>query len=247
MNKKSLETKKKFKINPSLENFTLANSMIASLYYFMLCDDPKENNFFTIWFSKTHSTSSLTYYSYLKQKKLTPLTLGLGAHTIGDSLLAINNQEILKSIPFFMLGHIFYTYELSKKPFIKTIKLLPKRKNKITALCFYALFINTILHDNVDEKLQVAIPIYTLALLSTALMESLLKTQQISLFIGLLNYILSDSLIAINTFMVKIPYENKISWALYYSSQLLISHTLISSTTVFNQEINNPATPKPIV
>lgn len=227
MNKFIVEEKINNAVKSQLPTIILIQSIMSSLYYFNHCDDTQHENYLTNLVSKTCSTSFLTYYTYLKQKrKQTPLVLGLGSHTLGDSVLAMIPDSLIPAIPFFTAGHLFYTYELSKKPKIKSLNTLVKRKNKIIGLCAYAVLINIILHNHVDEQLQTIIPIYTAALLSSVLMESLLEKQELSLAIGLFSYILSDSIIAMNNFVVNIPYDDKTSWFLYYSSQLLISNAL---------------------
>ena len=148
----------------------------------------------------------------------------------GDVLIKAYDNSVLPAIPFFMAGHLLYSHQLSKLPF-KPIKNIITQNNKDKLwICAFALAINALLICSVPKMLQLAIPLYTLALLSSYFLEGCLKQQTPWLKIGLLMYIISDSLIAIDKFVANIPNSNYVTWLLYYNAQLLISHALLHAT-----------------
>lgn len=209
----------------------LVTSVSSSIYYLINSDNEDEATVSINLLTKSLSTSSLTYCAYLLQdKKTTSLSLGLGAHSLGDVLIKAYDNSVLLAIPFFMAGHLLYSHQLSKLPFKPIKNIITQNNNDKLWICAFALAINALLLCNVPEMLQLAIPLYTLALLSSYFLEGCLKQQAPGLKIGLLMYIISDSLIAIDKFVATLPKSNYLTWLLYYNAQLLISHALLHAT-----------------
>ncbi len=155
---------------------------------------------------------------------------------LGDLLLMFSNKAFI----FFILGlgaflvaqigYIFLfrrTINLSgKKPFLK------KKPYFLIAYIAYGLIVYILLYDNLGSILRVAIFIYMVALLgmSSMALNRFGNGHPISfsyVFGGSLMFVLSDTMIAINKFLVTIPYEGVFIMATYISAQYLIMRGLL--------------------
>lgn len=154
----------------------------------------------------------------------------------GDIFLMFGEKGFtffILGIAAFLVAQIFYvflflrTINLSgKKPFLK------KRPYFFIAYIAYGLIIYILLYNHLDEILKVAVFVYMVALLSMSSMalNRFGNGHPISfnyIFIGSLLFVLSDSMIAINKFLVPIPYEGIFIMTTYISAQYLIMRGLL--------------------
>ena len=93
-------------------------------------------------------------------------------------------------------------------------------------------FVYTLLYNHLDAVLQIAVFVYMVALLSMSAMalNRFGNGHPISfslVFIGSLLFVVSDTMIAINKFLVAIPYEGLLIMITYISAQYLIMRGLL--------------------
>jgi uncharacterized membrane protein YhhN len=155
---------------------------------------------------------------------------------LGDILLMFGEIDFVYfmiGLVSFLIAQIFYiflflrTINISgKKPFLK------KKPYFLIAYIAYGLIIYIILYNHLDEVLKVAVFVYMVALLgmSSMALNRFGNGHPISfsyVFIGSILFVLSDSMIAINKFLVPIPYEGIFIMTTYISAQYLIMKGLL--------------------
>lgn len=155
---------------------------------------------------------------------------------LGDILLMFGEQGfiffILGLVSFLVsqIGYIFLflrTINLSgKKPFLK------KKPYLLIGYIAYGLIVYTLLYDHLDEVLKIAVFIYMVALLgmSSMALNRHGNGHPISfsyIFIGSLLFVLSDTMIAINKFVVAIPDQGILILTTYICAQFLIVRGLL--------------------
>jgi len=182
-------------------------------------------------------TAYFLLHSKTIHKKVVQLAvLVFGFSWLGDILLMFGDSDFI----FFILGlvaflsaQIFYIFL-----FLQTIKLsgkisfLKKKPYWLLAYIVYGLVIYTILFDHLDTVLKVAVFIYMLALLGMSLMAlnrfgNGHPVSFILVFVGSILFVLSDSMIAINKFLMVLPYEGILIMTTYIAAQYLIMRGIL--------------------
>ncbi len=154
----------------------------------------------------------------------------------GDILLMFGEKDFI----YFMLGlmsflvaQIFYIFL-----FLRTINIsgkmpfLKKKPYWLIGYIAFGLIVYTLLYNHLDAVFQIAVFIYMVALLSMSAMalNRFGNGHPISfslVFIGSLLFVVSDTMIAINKFLVAIPYEGILIMTTYISAQYLIMRGLL--------------------
>lgn len=154
----------------------------------------------------------------------------------GDVLLMFTQKApyfFILGLSSFLVAQIFYiflflrTINLSgKKPFLK------KKPYFLIAYIAYGLIVYTVLYNQLDFVLRIGIFVYMLALLSMSAMalNRYGNGHPVSfryVFIGSIFFVLSDTMIAVNKFLVAIPYEGILIMTTYISAQYLIMRGLL--------------------
>ncbi len=133
----------------------------------------------------------------------------------------------------FLIAQVLYvflflrTIDLSgKKPFLK------KKPVWFIPFIAYGLLIYIILYPQLDNMLRVAIFIYIVAILTMSAMAlnrygNGHPVSFILVFIGSLFFVFSDTMIAMNRFLMPIPYERLVIMASYILAQYLIMRGLL--------------------
>ena len=148
----------------------------------------------------------------------------------GDLFMMFSGEFLyfVLGIASFLLAHIFYallflqTINISgKKPFLK------KKPAWLMLYITLGLIIYILLFNHLDAVLRIAIFVYLVAILtmSSMALNRYGNGHPISfslVFIGSLFFVLSDSLIAVNRFLVSIPYEGLWVMSTYIAAQYLI-------------------------
>ncbi len=160
--------------------------------------------------------------------------LGLAAFIFswfGDVLLMFTDNDFMffvLGLASFLIAQLMYinlflrTINLSgKKPFLK------KRPFWLIVYIAYGLIFYMILFSHLDAVLKVAVFLYMLALLGMSVMalNRYGNGHPVSfalVFAGSILFVLSDTMIATNTFITEIPYEGIFIMATYISAQFLI-------------------------
>ncbi len=133
----------------------------------------------------------------------------------------------------FLIAQVFYisSFDLSvklnlEKGFIKSNPLW------LIPFVVYGLVIFFVLFSHLDLVLRFAVPVYMIAILSMSAMALNRKNAVSDLsfrmvFIGSLLFIVSDSLLAINKFVVPVPLERLFVLGSYISAQYLIMRGIL--------------------
>ncbi len=172
---------------------------------------------------------SLILFFFLDGKQLANKTrrkmlLALTFSLVGDVLLMFDHVSInyfLTGLISFLLVHVFYILVfLEKKNSLK--KTIPF----ITILIIYALGLFYVLKDGLDNML-IPVIIYILVILAMVIAASLRKENVPNIsynlvLIGALFFIISDSIIAVNKFYGKVPYEHLLIMSTYALAQYCI-------------------------
>lgn len=172
---------------------------------------------------------SLILFFYLDGKQLANKTrrkmlLALTFSLVGDVLLMFDHVSInyfLTGLISFLLAHVFYILVfLEKKNSLK--KTIPF----ITILIIYAFGLFYVLKDGLGNML-IPVIIYILVILAMVIAASLRKENVPNIsynlvLIGALFFIISDSIIAVNKFYGKVPYEHLLIMSTYALAQYCI-------------------------
>jgi len=155
---------------------------------------------------------------------------------LGDMFLMFGDKGFfyfILGLASFLVAQIVYSFL-----FLRTINLsgnLPfLKKNPFWLMVYmaYGLILYIILYNHLDGVLKIAVFVYMLAILcmSSMALNRYGNGHPISfsyVFTGSLLFIISDSMIAINKFMVPIPYEGIFIMISYISAQYLIMKGLL--------------------
>lgn len=146
---------------------------------------------------------------------------GLFFSAIGDVFLSISGKGFfIYGLAAFGLAHIMYIFALSKLPEWK-------RKRMIFSMVFvlYGLFIGFWLFPNIiDNGRFIPVVIYFFLLMSVGISAVLGRNNHFLIIPGAFLFMISDSVIAVNIFITKVP--NSSFWIMltYYPAQFLITY-----------------------
>ncbi|WP_363314059.1 lysoplasmalogenase [uncultured Draconibacterium sp.] len=149
---------------------------------------------------------------------------------IGDlfMMFAADFLYFVCGIASFLIAQVVYSFlflrtiDLSgKKPFLK------KKPMWLIPYIAFGLIVYIVLFPQLELALRIAIFVYVLAILAMSAMalNRFGNGHPISfslVFAGSLFFVLSDSLIAVNRFLVSIPYEGLLVMVCYIAAQYLI-------------------------
>ena len=187
------------------------------------------------WLSSFHNVAkpliliSLILFFYLQGKHLSQKTrrntlFALTFSLVGDVLLMFDEVSLnffLIGLISFLLAHVFYIVV-----FIEKKNRLKKPIPFGTLLIIYALGLFYILYDGLGHML-IPVSIYMLVILSMAVTAALRKGNVPNLsynlvFIGVLLFLISDSILAVNKFYGDILYEHLLIMSTYAFAQYCI-------------------------
>ena len=147
------------------------------------------------------------------------IIVGLIFCMIGDYTL----QWFLFGLTSFLIGHIFYIFA-----FISTNERKLPTWAKF-ALSAYGVIIGAWIAGTVFTSGDTVIAVAVLAYISVIFMMGWTSIRTGSKFalIGALLFIASDSYLAINKFVMPLPYSHEVIMLTYYSAQLLIALSIL--------------------
>lgn len=149
------------------------------------------------------------------------IVVGLLFSAVGDVFLAISGKGFfIYGLSAFGLAHIMYIFALLKLPEWK-------RKRTFFSLIFvlYGLFIGFWLFPNIiDNGRLIPVGIYFFLLMSVGISAVLGKNNHFLVIPGAFLFMISDSVIAVNMFITKVP--NSSFWIMltYFPAQFLITY-----------------------
>ncbi|SFE39426.1 lysoplasmalogenase [Thermoflexibacter ruber] len=155
------------------------------------------------------------------------IIIGFVFSWLGDIALMLekfNSQLFLLGLAFFLVAHIFYIIAFNthiQKPFFQEKPLL------FVPLFLYGIGFFYFLYPNL-QGFTIPVLLYTIVITAMAIF-ALNRKNNVSLlsfkliFRGALFFVLSDSLIALNKFMLQIPYNGLWVMLTYMVAQYLIA------------------------
>ncbi len=179
-----------------------------------------------------------------KDSKIVRLTLFAFAFSwLGDVLLMFGDKEFmffLMGLVAFLIAQIFYI-----SLFLRTINISgnsPFLKRKPFWILFYIVYgfiVYILLFNHLNEILRIAVFIYMTVLLGMSVMAlnrfGIGYPNSFTLvFAGSLFFVFSDTMIAINKFLVPVPFEGIIVMSTYITAQYLIMRGILKQ---FEQKI----------
>jgi uncharacterized membrane protein YhhN len=223
------------KIKPLLLLFGIIS--VAEIYAEIM------NNIQLIYVVKPLLMISLSLFYYLNLPTKSSrfnyfILLGLIFSIGGDTFLMFKgSQFFMAGLGCFLVTHIFYIlgfqhYQKTTTGFIRHQKWL------LVPFVLYLLGILSYLWDNLND-LKIPVVIYSLVICSMAVAALNLKNKMPSvffytLFLGVLLFLFSDSVIALNKFAgegLQIPYPRLMIMITYILAQLLIAISTLKSSS----------------
>lgn len=177
----------------------------------------------------------LIYSKNVDRKVIRFAVLAFLASWVGDlfMMFAADFIYFVLGIAGFLIAQVLYVYlflrtiNLSgKKPFLK------KKPFWLIPYIAYGILIYIVLFPHLDNVLRIAVFVYMVSILTMSVMALNRygngHPQSFTLvFAGSLLFIISDSLIAINRFLITIPYEGLLIMTTYIAAQYLIMRGLL--------------------
>ena len=150
---------------------------------------------------------------------------------LGDVMLMydyISGTYFILGLASFLIAHVLYTIIFIAKW---------KKKNDVTflmvlfALTSYGILLFWQLKDNLGE-MRIPVIVYVFAIMTMAIAafkrkNNINQKSFILVFLGALFFIASDSLLAINKFLISIPYPHIMVMATYATAQYLITRGVL--------------------
>ncbi|MEO4053844.1 lysoplasmalogenase [Solibacillus sp. CAU 1738] len=157
------------------------------------------------------------------------VVIGLVFCAIGDYTL----QWFIIGLTSFLIGHLFYIAAFRSTNLTKTPTIV-----KIILIAYGAammIWIAGSLLRAGDTVLAVAVCAYIVAILTMGWTS--FRTSSKFAIAGAISFMASDSILAINKFVVDVPYSHILIMATYYGAQLLIALSIVQYSAIRNKMI----------
>lgn len=156
------------------------------------------------------------------------LTYGLLFCMFGDATL----HWFLVGLFFFLVGHICYIIAFLK------IKVVSPSKVAMLLLLFYGIIIAAWVVGNIFKSgnalLTIGVIIYIAVILT--MVWAALQTQQTTLIMGALLFLISDSILALNMFVTSIDHSTLLIMSTYYTAQFMFTIS-VTKHFAFRREV----------
>jgi len=214
------------------------------------------NSSMLIYLTKPLLMTVLSVFYFTNTKAQTAFTkfvfLGFILSIFGDTFLMFveNNPDkqmfFLLGLGSFLLTHIFYAIAFAKYP-SKVEGFIQKNKWIIGLFLAYLVGNTLFLWADVPADLRIAVMIYSTAIVTMTAIAVNLKGKISDdhfklLIIGVLLFVISDSIIGLNKFKsheITLPYPRLLIMVSYLLSQLLIALSTIKITNFNNNILSN--------
>ncbi len=153
----------------------------------------------------------------------TLLVVALCCHSVGDVLLDWDRTKLfLPAVGAFMAGHVLYL--VTFWPNLMTFEAMPFAKKILAGtVLLYGVAMALLIVPHLPKNLLVAVVLYMGVILAMTLVVTCANYRNPWLILGAVLYVISDSLIALNTFVRPLGAGAHLIWPLYYAGQLLIA------------------------
>lgn len=145
--------------------------------------------------------------------------VGLLFSGAGDIILQLDGGKyFIYGLGAFLIAHLFYIAAFIRQPEISRARLpVP------LVICVYGVIMGFILFPHLGDML-IPVAVYLLIILGMGISAALGTTNHSLVVVGALLFIISDSLIAINRFLVPVPLSGFLIMTTYYMAQFLITY-----------------------
>jgi uncharacterized membrane protein YhhN len=216
-----MSSKNPFQWLGSAERAVLAISILTAIVFWAsLALRPFAGSFIL----KAIPVASLAVIVWRKKisKQETLLCIALILHCLGDILLDIDRVRLfLHAVGAFLFGHVFYILTF-KSDVNRTQPFATYKKVFLGGSGLYAITIAVILVPHLPAHLLAPVIVYMLVITTMTFVAILANYKTFWISAGAISYLLSDSLIAINTFVHPFTGSTYIIWPMYYVGQFLI-------------------------
>lgn len=210
-------------INYSDFSWIILSLICASLYFITTFKIKLKYN----WFYKSLSIISLGIFCFNKIdiKQIEFIYLSIFLASFGDFWLGYNDKKyFLHGLTAFLFAHI-----LSSIFFILHFKNENLSNNKIISIIIILFLFSLLLFKYIAKYLKnykIPVILYIIILLIMAYSAILSQFNTIILVIGILSFIISDSILAVQKFKHNFKLADQFIWVSYYLAQLLIISNL---------------------
>jgi uncharacterized membrane protein YhhN len=165
---------------------------------------------------------ALIVWNQKKSRQEMTLFIALLFHGAGDVLLEIERVRLfLPAVGAFMLGHIFYILTF-KADIPSTLTLSTSQKVFAGGISLFAIAIGAVTVPHLEAHLVAPVVLYIIVISTMVICTFLANYRTAWISAGAVSYLLSDSLIAISTFVHPFAGSAAIIWPMYYAGQFLI-------------------------
>jgi uncharacterized membrane protein YhhN len=162
---------------------------------------------------------SLALLAFLKIPGIKGKLLGIGFlfSDLGDILLELDRSAyFVFGLAAFLIAHVFYITVFIRKPvFVKSRLII------VLAIIAYGLVLGSILIPHLGSMMKPVVA-YLIIILAMGISASIGSNNHFLIIIGACLFILSDSIIAVNKFLMPVPFSSLWIMTIYYSAQFFI-------------------------
>jgi uncharacterized membrane protein YhhN len=163
---------------------------------------------------------ALIVWNHRKSRQEILLFIALLFHSGGDVLLEIERVRLfLPAIGAFMLGHIFYILTF-KADISSPLILSTFQKVFGSGVILFAIVIGAVTVPHLEAHLVAPVVIYMVVISFMVICTFLANYRTAWISAGAISYLLSDSIIALTTFIHPFAASSYIIWPMYYLGQL---------------------------
>ena len=143
-------------------------------------------------------------------------------HSAGDVLLEWDRTNFfLPAVGTFMLGHLLYLATFW--PDVAAFEAMSvAKKILLGAIVLYGVVMAMLIVPHLPKNLLAAVVLYMGVILAMTIVVTCTSYRNPWLIVGAILYVISDSLIALNTFVRPLGPGAHLIWPLYYAGQLLL-------------------------
>lgn len=177
---------------------------------------------------------SLAVIVFLNVKGVNRITIlaALVFSAIGDVILAIDGRQFfIYGLSSFALTHLIYTWL-----FLKESVILRKHTFLVIPFILFGIIMLSVLVPVLNRMLLPVI-IYLTIIVSMGISAVISKRSNNELVLGAFLFMISDSVIAINMFIAKVPSSSYWIMLTYFPAQFLIVYGIIKGLVLERKEI----------
>lgn len=165
---------------------------------------------------------ALIVWNHRKSRQEILLFIALLFHSLGDVLLEIERVQLfLPAVGAFMLGHIFYILTF-KVDISSPLTLSTLKKVFVSGVILFVIVMGIVTVPHLEAHLVAPVVLYMIVISTMVICALLVNYRTAWISAGAISYLLSDSLIALNTFVHPFAGSASIIWPMYYLGQFLI-------------------------